>query len=132
MAASASFSATPKTWAKAISATADGTPTSHTPTGGTVTVVTGASTGTKVEEIAVQGIDSAADAAVVTLWLHDGTTYFGFDQFKRLGTSATTTAPGERNVRSYGCLIVANGWTLQASCSVASQLIDVVAFGGDF
>lgn len=132
MAVAPAFTATPKVWAKAVSATADGTPASHTPTGGTTTLVTGTANGYKIEEIAVVSKDTANDAGVISLWLHDGTTYFIYDDFKILGTDAATTAPGERYVRSYGILLVPTGWTLQISSSVASQLIDVIAIGGEY
>jgi hypothetical protein len=131
MAASPAFAATPKVWAGNVSATADGTPTSRTPTGGTTTLVTGGSSGSKVEEVAVVGVDSALDASVVNIWLHNGSTYFLFDSFQMAGNDMSTTVQGERKPRQYQNLLVPNGWTLQCSCTVASQVIDVVCLGGD-
>lgn len=125
------FASTPKLWVAQISATADGTPTSRTPTGGTTTLVTGGSSGSKVEEIVVQGIDSALDAAVVNLWVYNGSTYYLRDQFQMAGNDSTTTTSGEQKRRQYQNLLVPNTFSLVVTCTVASQVIDVTAFGGD-
>lgn len=126
------FTDTPKVWPTQVSATADGTPTARAPTGGATTMITGTTDGVKVEKIVYQGIDPALDPCVVNLWLHDGSTYYLIDQVKFLGTDGTTTAPCERFERSYDMLLVPTGFTLRQSCTVASQLIDIVAFGGEF
>ncbi len=125
------FTDTPKTWAKALSASADGTPATRAPTN-TVTLITGPADGAKVDLIVYQTYETALDPGVINLWLHDGSTHFLVDQVKILGTDGSTTAPGERAERSYPCLLVINGWTLQVSTTVASQVIDVTAFGGEF
>jgi hypothetical protein len=126
------FTYTPKVWGAQLSATADGTPASATPTGGVVTPVTGGASGSKVEEIALTTFETALDPGVVNVWLHDGSNYFLYDQFKLLGTDGSTTAPGERFNRQYPNLLIPNGWTLKVSSTVASQVGWVVCLGGDF
>ena len=100
----------------------------------TTTIITAGTSGAKIEEIAIQGLATLA-AGIVNLWLHDGSTYFLFDQFA-LTTSptASTTVAAFRVVRQYSNLILKSGWTLRASHTTTgndTSKIAVHAFGGD-
>ena len=128
MAASPIFATTPKAGSAAVSATAD---TGWTAPSNTVTIVTGGSSGSKVEEIIFQGIGVTL-AGIVNVFLYDGTNYSLIDQVKFLGVSGSTTASAERFVRQYSNLLVPNGYSLRVTSMVASQLVRVTAFYADF
>jgi hypothetical protein len=131
MSTSPQFTATPKAWVATVSSTADGTVASHTPTGGTTTLVTPGSSGSKVEEVICTGYGTSL-AGLINLWLYVSSTYYLFDQVKFLGVAGSTTLQGERQVRQYANLLLPSGTTLVVTSAVANQRVDVCAFGGDF
>lgn len=131
MSAAASFSSTINVKGATISATADGTFASATPTGGTSTLQTGGASGTQVYTMVFQGYGTSL-AGIINVWLYDGTNYYLIDQVKFLGVAGSTTANSERFVRSYESLLIpATTWSLRVSSAVASQKVVVTAFGGD-
>lgn len=128
--ATPSFAVTPRAAVVAVS-TAN---TNRDGTGTIVDILTGASTGTKVNEISVQATGDPADS-VVTIYLHNGTSYFLFDEFD-IGdpTAASTTVTGYRVRRYYDNLILPSGsWKVGAAITVAlaAGVLNVFAFGGD-
>jgi len=96
------------------------------------TVVTGGSGGTKVEEVDVIGTATTV-ADIVNLFLHNGTTWFLFDQITVTAVTSSTTAIAFRLSRLYNNLWVPNGWTLRASHMVTGNdnKLTVTAPGGD-
>lgn len=96
------------------------------------TVVTGGASGTKIEEIDVIGLATTA-AEVVNLFLHNGSTWFLFDQILVTAVTSSTTAVAYRTARTYTNLWVPNGWTLRASHTVTTNdnKLAIEAFGGD-
>jgi hypothetical protein len=129
MATSPSFAATPRIGAAAVS-TAN---TARDGTGTIVTILSAASTGTKINEIVVKATGDPADS-VVTLFLHDGSSYFLFDEYD-LGNpaAASTTDTGYRVSTTYTNLVLPSGWSLRAAVTVAltSGVLNVIALGGD-
>lgn len=130
MAETPAFVATPKIGVASVS-TAN---TNRDGTGTVATVFTAGASGSRVEEVVVKATGDPADS-VVTLFLHDGTNFWLFDEFD-LGdpAAASTTVSGYRVCRSYENLVLPTGWSLRAAITVAltSGVCNVFALGGDF
>jgi hypothetical protein len=131
MATAPNFTGTPRVGVASVStsnANRDGT-------GTIVDVITGASTGTKIQEIVIKSTNDPADS-IVTLFLNDGTTNWLFDEID-LGNPAagSTTVTAYRTVAQYSNLILPNAsWKVRAAITVAptAGVINVFAVGGDF
>lgn len=129
MSASPAFASTPAVGSIALS----GFDTSLTAPSTAVTVVSGGSSGTKVEEIILQGTGTTV-AGLCNIFLHDGSTYHLIDQVTVTAVTSTTTAVAFRAVRNYANLLVKNGWTLRASHTVTgndTNKLKITAVGGD-
>ena len=84
--------------------------------------------------IALQATGDPADS-IVTIFLHNGTSYFLYDEVD-LGNpaAASTTVSGNRVTRSYSDLVLPSAsWKLAAAITVAltAGVINVFAFGAD-
>lgn len=129
MASTPSFAATVNVGAIALG----GFDTSLTAPSTVVTVVTGGTSGTKVEEIVLQGTGTTV-AGVCNIFLYDGSTYHLYDQIPITAITSSTTAVAFRTVRQYANLIVKNGWTLRATHTVTgndTNKLKIAATGGD-
>ena len=99
-----------------------------TSTPGTQTL-TFQSNGFKVDEVDFIGAGTTV-AGVCQLYLYDGTTYHAyFSQLVTVVTPSTTVAPFFQ-AQPFTNLEIPPGWSLVATSFVASQLLNVVAFGG--
>jgi hypothetical protein len=129
MATAPAFAATPKVGVASVS-TAN---TARDGTGTIATVLTAGSSGTKVYEIAVVATSDPADSTC-TVFLHDGTNFWYFDEFD-LGNpaAASATVAAFRTRKLYDNLVLPTGWTLRAAVTVAltAGVLNVFAFGGD-
>jgi hypothetical protein len=129
MAASPAFISTPRIGRCSLS-------TANTATDGTGTItdlITGVAAGTRVLSINVQGTATTV-AALVNIFLYDGTNYDLFDQFTISATTGSTTVKGYRLVTAYTDLVLpSTSHKLGATISVApsSGTVRVAAFGGD-
>lgn len=130
MATDPTFAATVKCWAGSVS-TAN---TARDGTGTIATIATAGASGSKIEEIVVKATGDPADS-IVTLFLHDGTNYYLFDEFDLNDpAAASTTVKSNRDSQSYDNFVLPTGWSLRAAITVAptSGVVNVIAFGGDF
>jgi hypothetical protein len=126
MAISPSFAATPRIGNVSI-ATAEASYTSPTNFG---TLITGASTGTRIAEVVVKNAATSA-AAIVRLFLYDGSTYYLFDEYTIAAATGSATVQQTRVSTSYNNLILpSSSWTLRVTTSV-SQATHVTALGAD-
>lgn len=126
MAASPVFAVTPRVTAVSI-ATADSSYTAPTNVG---TLITGASTGTRVAEIVVKNAATSA-AAIVRVFLYDGTTYWLFDEITVAAATASSTVQTSRVSTLYNNLILPSAsWSVRVTTSV-SQTTHVTALGAD-
>jgi len=129
MAASPALITTPRSGRCSLS-------TANTATDGTGTItdlITGVAAGTRVLSINVQGTATTV-AALVNIFLYDGTNYDLFDQFTISATTGSNTVKGYRLVTAYTDLVLPTAsWKLGATISVApsSGTVRVAAFGGD-
>ena len=129
MAASPAFISTPRIGRCSLS-------TANTATDGTGTItdlITGVAAGTRVLSINVQGTATTV-AALVNIFLYDGTNYDLFDQFTISATTGSNTVKGYRLVTAYTDLVLpSTSHKLGATISVApsSGTVRVSAFGGD-
>jgi hypothetical protein len=133
MATSPSFAATPRIGSVSIPPSGGGgADSSYTaPTAGNVgTVITGASTGTRIAEIVVKCAASSS-LAIVRIFLYDGTTYWLFDEVTIAAATGSNTVQQTRVSTSYNNLILPSAsWSIRVTTSV-SQTTHVTALGAD-
>ena len=129
MAASPAFISTPRIGRCSLS-------TANTATDGTGTItdlITGVAAGTRVLSINVQGTATVV-AALVNIFLWDGTQWDLFDQVTITATTGSNTVKGYRLVTAYTDLVLpSTSYKLGATISVAptTGTVRVAAFGGD-
>ena len=129
MAASPAFISTPRIGRCSLS-------TANTATDGTGTItdlITGVAAGTRVLSINVQGTATTV-AALVNIFLYDGTNYDLFDQFTISATTGSNTTKAYRLVTAYTDLVLPSAsYKLGATISVAptTGTVRVSAWGGD-
>ena len=131
MASTPAFAATPVCWTGLVPATAD---TSLTAPTNATTLGTAGASGTKIDEIVCQGVGTTA-AGVLSVFLHDGSTYHLVDQFLVASVTSSSTARAWRAVRNYANLILpTNAWTLRVTIATAANqsMVKVTATGGSF
>lgn len=130
MSSSPTFSSTPRLGFGSVS-TAN---TARDGTGTIVDILTGVAAGTKVFEVVVKATGDPADS-VLTLFIHDGTSYRLFDEVD-LGdpAAASTTVTGYRFSVQYANLILpSTSHKLAAAVTVAltSGALNVFAHAAD-
>jgi hypothetical protein len=126
MATSPQFAVTPRIGAVSI-ATADASYTAPTSVG---TLITGASTGTRIAEIVVKNA-ATSSSAIVRIFLYDGTNYWLFDEVTISAVTGSSTLAQNRVSTTYNNLILPNSsWSVRVTTSVA-QATHVTAFGAD-
>lgn len=126
MATSPAFAVTPRMASVSI-ATADSSYTAPTNVG---TLITGASTGTRIAELVVKCAATSA-AAVVRVFLYDGTTYWLFDEILVAAATGSSTVAQTRVSQTYSNLVLPSAaWSLRVTTSV-SQATHVTALGAD-
>lgn len=126
MAADPVFAVTPRIGSVSI-ATADSSYTAPTNVG---TLITGASTGTRIAEIVVKCAATSA-AAIVRIFLYDGSSYTIFDEVTVAAATGSATVQQTRVSTTYNNLILPSAsWSVRVTTSVA-QAIHVTALGAD-
>jgi hypothetical protein len=129
MAANPAFISTPRIGRLSLS-------TANTATDGTGTIndlIVGASAGTRVLSVNVQGTATTV-AGLVNLFLWDGTQWDLFDQVTITATTGSNTVKGYRLVTAYTDLVLPSAsYKLGATISVAptTGTVRVSAWGGD-
>lgn len=103
-------------------------------TGTIVDILTGVAAGTRIERVVIQATGNPADS-IVTLYLHDGTSYRLFDEVD-IGdpAAASTTVAGYRYEKAYRDLVLpSSSWKLAAAVTVSltAGALNVFAFGSD-
>jgi hypothetical protein len=127
MATQPQFAATINNGSNVLSATAD---SSYTAPTHTVTLITAGANGSSIYEVDFYGTGTTV-AGVVQLYLYDGSTYHAFaSQLVTVVTPSTTQPPFSAS-QTFSNLSIKTGWSLVATSFVASQLINVQAFGAD-
>jgi hypothetical protein len=126
MATNPSFAATPRLASVNI-ATAN---TNRDGTGTVATLITGVSAGTRVSEIVVKA-RATTTAGQVRVFLHDGTTFFLFDEIAVAAATVSASVQGVRVSATYNNLILpSSSWSIRVSTHNAES-IDVTALGAD-
>lgn len=130
MATQPAFASTPRLGYGSVS-TAN---TARDGTGTIVDVLTGVAAGTRIFEIVLKATGDPADS-VVTIFIHDGTSYRLYDEFDLADpAAASTTVTGYRISRKYDNLVLpSSSHKLAAAITVAltSGVINVFAHGAD-
>lgn len=130
MATSPAFASAPRIGVAAVS-TAN---TARDGTGTIVDILTGVAAGTRVDRIVVQTTGDPADS-VLTIFIHNGTSYFLFDEID-LGNpnAASVTLAGYRFEKAYADLVLPSAsWKFAAAITVAltAGVLNVFALGAD-
>jgi hypothetical protein len=126
MATSPSFAATPRIASVNI-ATAN---TNRDGTGTVATLITGVAAGTRVSEIVIKARVTTT-AGQVRVFLHDGTTFFLFDEIAVAAATVSASVQGVRASATYNNLILpSSSWSVRVSTHNAES-IDVTALGAD-
>lgn len=126
MAANPVFAVTPRLASVSV-ATADSSYTAPTNVG---TLITGAATGTRISEIVIKGAATSA-AAVVRIFLYDGSAYFLFDEVLVTAiTASSTVRTFGTNVFYTNLVLPSASWSVRVTTSV-SQAMHVTAMGAD-
>ena len=127
MASSPAFAATPNISSNVLSATAD---SSYTAPTHSVTVFTAGSSGSVINVVDFVGAGTTV-AGVVQLYLYDGSTYHAWiSQLVTAVTPSTTQVPFYAS-QTFNSRFIKSAWSLVATSFVASQLVNVIAFGED-
>lgn len=106
--------------------------TANTATDGTgtlATVITAASTGTKIYEVIIDATGNST-AGMVRMFINDGTNSRLFDEFNVSAITASSTVPTFRTSKTYSNLVLPSGYSLRASTHNA-ETFNVYAFGAD-
>jgi copper(I)-binding protein len=99
-------------------------------TGTVATLITGASTGTRIAEIVIKARVTTT-AGQVRVFLHDGTNFFAFDEIAVAAAAVSSTVQGARVSTTYSNLVLPNAsWSVRVSTDKAES-IDVTALGAD-
>ena len=126
MAANPSFISTPRIGVASVS-------TANTAIDGTGTItdlITGAAAGTRILEIDAQCSATSA-AALINLFLWDGTAWTLFDQISITAATSSTTVKANRNFTAYTNLVLPSAsWKVGCTTTI-SQATRVYALGGD-
>ena len=126
MATSPSFAATPRL--ASVSATAANT--NRDGSGTVYTLITGASSGTKIAEIVIKARVTTT-AGQIRVFLHDGTNYYAFDEIAVAAATVSATVQGVRVSTTYNNLILpSSSWSIRVANNNA-EAIDVTALGAD-
>jgi hypothetical protein len=126
MATSPSFAVTPRIGSVSIS-TQDTSLTAPTNFG---TVITGVAAGTRVAELVVKCAATSV-AAIVRVFLHDGTSTFLFDEVTISAATSSNTVATTRVTRTYDNLILpSSSWSVRVTTSIA-QATHVTALAAD-
>lgn len=126
MATDPAFAVTPRIGAVSIS-TADTSLTAPTNVG---TLITAVAAGTRIAEIVVKCAATSA-ASIVRVFLHDGTTYWLFDEIVVAAATSSNTGATTRVSTPYLNLVLPNAsWSLRVTTSI-SQATHVSALGAD-
>lgn len=126
MALEPAFAATPRIGSVAIS-TAETSLTAPTSFG---TLITGVAAGTRVAEIVVKCAATSA-AALVRVFLFDGTNYFLFDEIVVAAANSSNTAATTRVSTTYANLILpSSSWSVRVTTTIA-QATHVTALAAD-
>lgn len=126
MAAEPAFAVTPRIGTVNI-ATAN---TNRDGTGAIATLITGASTGTRISEIVIKARVTTT-AGQVRVFLHDGTNFFFFDEIAVAAATVSATVQGARVSTTYANLVLPSAsWSIRVSTNNAEST-DVSAFGAD-
>lgn len=126
MAVNPVFAATPRIGSVSI-ATADSSYTAPTNVG---TLITGASTGTKISEIVVK-CAATSTLGIVRVFLYDGSTYWLFDEIGVAAATGSATVSQTRVSTTYNNLILpSSSWSIRVTTSI-SQTTHVTALGAD-
>jgi hypothetical protein len=99
-------------------------------TGTLVNIITGVSTGTKIQEVVVQATGTTT-AGMVRLYLFDGTNNRLFDEFVVSAITVGASTAGFRVAKTYDNLTLPSAsWILKASTHNA-ETFNVTALGAD-
>lgn len=127
MAAEPAFAVTPRIGSVSLGSAE----TSYTAPTNVATVITGASTGTRIAEVVVQMNATVSSATMVRLFLYDGSGYLLFDEVAIPAATGSQSVKQTRVSATYNNLVLPNNnWSLRATVHSSNGGI-VTALGAD-
>jgi hypothetical protein len=87
--------------------------------------------GAKISEIDLIGTGTTVNG-VINIFLYDGTNFHVVDSITVPIVTASTTAGVFVFKKTYAYLFIPTTWTIRFTSTVANQLIEVNAYGGNF
>ena len=100
-------------------------------TGTLVSLITGATNGTRINEISVQATTTTV-AGMIRIYLYDGSTYRVWDEVAIAAATPSASVKGIRVATTYNNLILPSAsWSLHASVHNASESHNVIVMGAD-
>lgn len=127
MATTAQYAATPRTASAALSAAN----TNRNGTGTIVSVFSAGSSGSRIDDIYIVA-NATVTAGVIRLFISDGTNVRLWQEILVTATTPSTTVQVWSASLLNQALILANGWSLQASTNNAETFSVFVTRAGDF
>ena len=127
MSTTANYAATPRTASAALSAAN----TNRNGTGTIVSVFAAGSSGSRIDDIYIVA-NATTTAGVVRLFISDGTNIRLWQEILVTATTPSTTVQVWSSSLINQALILANGWSLQASTNNAETFSVFVTRAGDF
>lgn len=99
-------------------------------TGTVATLITGASTGTRISEIVIKA-KVTTTAGMIRVFLHDGTNFWFFDEILVAAATVSASVQSTRVSTRYDNLVLPSAsWSIRVSTHNAES-IDVTALGAD-
>lgn len=98
-------------------------------TGTVATLITAGTNGTQIREIAYKARVTTT-AGMLRIFLHDGSTFYLFDEIGVLAATVSGTVQASRGSVTYSNLFLPSGWSVRVSTHNAESA-DVTAMGAD-
>lgn len=114
-----------------VSASAITARTAITGTTGLSLIITAGANGTRIDSLKVTGTGTTI-AGLLDFWIFDGTTSRLYTSMLIAAITASTTVQQFEGKLAFNDLILPTGYSLYCSSQVASQLVGVIASGGDY
>jgi len=125
------FPLTPRIGGALVGASAVTARTAITGTTGLTLISASGSFGTRWDRIWLKGTGTTL-AGLIDIWIYDGTTSRAYEALPVTVVTASTTVDSFETYHDFTTLVLPSTYSLYCSSQVASQLITVWAFGGDY
>ena len=136
MALNATYFSTPHIGSASVSSASVGTLVATGSLNNSNTIITGAATGTEINDLVFVGTaaynSGTTIAGILNLWLYNGTTYTLYDSITVAAVAPTSSITPWRQTKSYNNLFLPSAsWSLVVTSTVNNQLVQITADAAD-